>query len=153
MKNYEINDETYAVISQELGKTKIIEKEKDYDVEKDAYKVMDESCRYYGSSYQGRVVASKELLNCSYKLPVVVEESSVLIFFPIKSSLLDDCCWINLNSIKNIEKIDNNKSKITFNNDEKIELDISKLSLENQIYRSTKLESIIFKRLNAKKRD
>ena len=94
MKNYEINDETYAVISQELGKTKIIEKEKDYDVEKDAYKVMDESCRYYGSSYQGRVVASKELLNCSYKLPIIVEESSVLVFFPIKSSWVpNSCCW------------------------------------------------------------
>ena len=44
------------------------------------------------------------MLNCSYKIPILVEESSCLIFFPIKSSLLKDCCWINLNSIKKIEK-------------------------------------------------
>ena len=152
MNNYEINEETYAVISKNVGKTEIIEKNNDYIIDNDAYKVMDDSCKYYGSSYKGRLEAAKELLNCSYKLPILIEESSVLIFFPIKSSLLDDCCWINLNSIKYIEKVDN-KSKITFKNGKTMIFDISKLSLENQIYRSTKLESIIFKRINAKKRD
>lgn len=152
MNNYEINEETYAVISSDIGKTQIIEKNNDYIINNDAYKVMDESCKYYGSSYKGRLEAAKILLDCSYKLPILVEESSVLIFFPIKSSLLDDCCWINVNSIYNIEKIDN-KSQITFKNGKKMIFDISKLSLENQIYRSTKLESIIFKRINAKKRD
>ncbi len=153
MNNYEINEETYAIIAKSVGKTIIIEKNNDYTINNDAYKVMDESCKYYGSSYKGRLEAAKELLNCSYKLPILVEESSVLIFFPIKSSLLDDCCWINLNSISDIKKIDNNKSEITFNNGRKMTFDISKLSLDNQIYRSTKLESIIFKRINAKKRD
>ena len=152
MNNYEINEETYAIISNNVGKTTVIEKDNNYIVNNDAYKVMDESCKYYGSSYKGRLEAAKTLLNCSYKLPIIVEESSVLIFFPIKSSLLDDCCWINLNSIYNIEKVDN-KSQITFKNGKKMVFDISKLSLENQIYRSTKLESIIYKRINAKKRD
>ena len=152
MNNYEINEDTYAVISTDVGKTTIIEKNYEISVDNDAYKIMDESCKYYGSSYMGRVEGSKKILNCSYKLPIVVEESSVLIFFPIKSSLLDDCCWINLNSISNIEKVDN-KSKITFKNGQEIVFDISKLSLENQIYRSTMLESIIFKRINTKKRD
>ena len=151
MNYYEINEETFAVISKSYGRTKIIEENQDYEIENDAYKVMDESCKYYGSSYKGRIEGSKALLNCSYKLPIVVEESSVLIFFPIKSSLLEDCCWINLNSIKNIEKVDN-KTKIVFKNGKEEVFDISKLSLENQIYRSSKLESIIFKRINAKKR-
>ena len=147
-----LNEDTYAIISKDIGKTEVIEKNNNYIVDNDAYKVMDESCKYYGSSYKGRLEAAKTLLNCSYKLPILVEESSVLIFFPIKSSLLDDCCWINLNSISNIEKVDN-KSKITFKNGQEIVFDISKLSLENQIYRSTMLESIIFKRINIKKRD
>lgn len=152
MNNYEINEETYAIISKDIGKTTVIEKDNDYTIDNDAYKVMDESCKYYGSSYKGRLEAAKVLLDCSYKLPILVEESSVLIFFPIKSSLLDDCCWINLNSINSVEKI-GNKSQITFKNGKKMVFDISKLSLDNQIYRSTKLESIIFKRINAKKRD
>ena len=84
MNNYEINEETYAIISQDIGKTEIIEKSNDYIIDNDAYKVMDESCKYYGSSYKGRLEAAKILLNCSYKLPILVEESSVLIFFPIR---------------------------------------------------------------------
>lgn len=149
MDNYEINEDTYAVISNQLGKTTIIEKNNDYTINNDAYNVMDENCKYYGSSYKGRLEAAKIILNCSYKLPILVEESSVLIFFPIKSSLLDDCCWINLNSIQNIEKI-GNKSQVTFKNGKKMIFDVSKLSLENQIYRSSKLESIIFRRIKNK---
>lgn len=150
MENYEINEDTYAVIANSVGNSKVIEKECEYTVNNDAYKIMDESCQYYGSSYKGRLQAAKKILNCSYKLPILVEESSCLIFFPIKSSLADDCCWINLNSIKNVEK-DGNGTKITFQNGQSITFDVSKLSLENQIYRSSRLESLIKKRINAKK--
>ena len=152
MENYEIHEDTYAIIAKKKGMTKVIEKSREYDVSKEAYEVMDENCKYYGSSYKGRMEAAKELLKCSYKLPIIVEESNGLIFFPIKSTFLKDCCWINLNSIKNIEKV-HDKTEITFKNDKKIVFDISKLSLENQIYRSSKLESIIFKRIYSKKRD
>lgn len=151
MENYEINDETYVVMSSRVGETKIIEKEDEYDICCDAYKVMDESCKYYGSSYKGRLNAAKEILDCSYKLPILVEESTSLIFFPIKSSLADDCCWINLNSIKKVEK-NGKKSRIILNNGKILEVDVSKMSIDNQIYRSTRFESIITKRKNAKKR-
>lgn len=150
MENYEINEDTYAVLSEHVGKTKILEKDAEYIIHNDAYKVMDESCQYYGSSYKGRLTAAKNILECSYKLPILVEESSCLIFFPIKSSLLDDCCWINLNSIKKVEKKDTG-SKIIFQNNKELIVNTSKLSLENQIYRAIKLESIIKKRISAKK--
>ena len=106
MKKYEINKETFAVVGKEDEKTRIIEKNEEYLIDSGAYQIMDESCCYYGSSYYGRLKAAKKMLNCSYKIPILVEESSCLIFFPIKSSLLKDCCWINLNSIK--------KSSISF---------------------------------------
>jgi competence protein ComK len=151
MKNYEINDDTYAVIGENIYKTKIIEKNYNYDIDKDAYSVMDESCEYYGSSYKGRLKASKSILDCSYKLPILVEESSFLIFFPIKSSLEEDCVWINLNKIKRVEKVEN-KTNIIFENNKEIVVDASKLSIDNQIMRSTKLESLLRKRIEAKKR-
>lgn len=151
MKNYEINEDTYVVIGENFGRTKVIEKDNSYEINEEAYKIMDDNCKYYGSSYYGRVEASKAILNCSYKLPVIVEESSSMIFFPIKSTLLDDCTWINLNSIKCVEKL-GSKTKITFINDKEMIFDISKLSLENQIYKSSKLETTIIKRINAFKR-
>ena len=151
MKNYEVSDETYAVIGKNGGRSKIIESFNEYDIEKDAYSVMDESCEYYGSNYKGRLKAAKSILNCSYKLPILVEESNFLIFFPIKSSLEEDCVWINLNKIKNIEKVDS-KTNIIFENNKNLLVDASKMSIENQIYRSTRLENLLRKRIQSKKR-
>ena len=145
MIDYEINDNTYAVIAVN-NKTKIIEKDRVVTVDNDAYKIMDDNCKYYGSSYLGRLQAGKIILNCKYKIPILVEESNVLIFFPIKSSLEKDCCWLNPNSISNIEQ-DGENSVVTFKNGKKKIFDVSKYSLENQIFKSSKLESIIYRRI------
>lgn len=151
MESYELNEETYAVIGNLQGNTKIIEKDDEYIINNTAYRIMDDSCQYYGSSYSGRLKASKKILDCSYKLPILVEETSRLIFFPIKSSLLEDCCWINLNCIKKVQRCGKN-TKIIFQNEKEILVNVSKLSIDNQIYRATLLESVILKRINAKKR-
>ena len=106
---------------------------------------MEDSCNYYGSSYNGRLNAAKKILDSNYKVPILIEESEFIVFFPTKSSLLDDCCWINYSFIK---KYDTNgkKTTIIFKNNQQIDVDISKLSLENQISRSYKLELISRKR-------
>ena len=145
MIEYEINEETMAIIPISYYKTLIKETEKEYIIEKRAYEVMEDSCEYYGSTYKGRLAAAKKMLNSSYKIPIIIEESENIIFFPTKSSLLDDCCWINYNYIKKYEKFEN-RVKITFKNNEEIEVDMSKLSLENQISRSSMLELISRKR-------
>ena len=151
MKNYEINDDTYAVIGKDENNSIIIEKDNEYDVETSAYSVMDSSCEYYGSSYKGRLKASKSILNCSYKVPILVEESTYLIFFPTKSSLEVDCIWLNQNKIKDINKY-SGKTEITFENGKKIIVDASKLSIDNQINRGAKLECLLRKRVETKKR-
>lgn len=151
MENYEINSETYALLPVKNGRTKIIEKNNIILCNDKPYKIMDDNCKYYGSSYVGRLEAAKKILDCSYKLPIIVEESDNLIFFPTKSSLLNDCCWLNVKSIKKI--IDHGKSAVViFNNNKELTLSITKYSLENQIYRSSKLESIINRRIMAKKK-
>ena len=150
MENYEINKETYAVLPSKKGRTKIIEKNNVYYFDIKPYEVIDENCKYYGSSYNGRMEAGKKILDCSYKIPIIVEETEKIIFFPTKSLLLKDCGWINGKAIKKIEDL-GKKSKILFNNGKEIIVTVSKESLNNQIYRSSRLESIIAERAKAKK--
>lgn len=150
MKEYEINEETMAIIPINYYQTLVKEYDREYVVEKNAYEIMENSCEYYGSTYKGRLAAAKKMLNSSYKLPIIIEESENIIFFPTKSSLLDDCCWINYNYIKKYEKLEN-RVKITFKNNEEINVDMSKLSLDNQISRSSMLELISRKRKISKK--
>ena len=150
MKEYEINEETMAIIPLGYYQTLVKEVNNEYIVDKKAYEIMEDSCEYYGSTYKGRLTAAKKILNSSYKIPIIIEESENIIFFPTKSSLLEDCCWINYNFIKKYEKYDN-KVMITFQNNEEIEIDMSKLSLDNQISRSTMLELVSRKRKINKK--
>ena len=141
MKEYEINEQTMAIIPINYYQTLVKESENEYVIDENAYQIMENSCEYYGSTYKGRLSAAKKILNSSYKIPIMIEESENIIFFPTKSSLLDDCCWINYNFIKKYES-NGNKTRLIFTNNEEIEVEISKLSLENQISRSTMLELI-----------
>lgn len=145
MKEYEINEETMAIIPINYYQTLVKEVDNEYIIDKKAYEIMEESCEYYGSSYKGRLTAAKKILNSSYKIPIIIEESENIIFFPTKSSLLEDCCWINYNFIKKYDK-KGKKVTVTFINNEELDVDMSKLSLDNQISRSSMLELVSRKR-------
>ncbi len=146
MDSYEINTETLAVLSIDNRTSKVLEKDKEYFVSTSAYKVMDKSCQYFGSSYEGRIAGSKSILNASYKLPVIVEESKEIIFFPTNSAMVEHCSWLALNNIKSYEKY-NDKTKVIFNNDRELILDITYPSFDNQLLRANKLGYIFKKRI------
>ena len=86
------------------------------------------------------------MLSASYKLPIIVAESENMIFFPTKSSLEPDCCWINYSLIKNYQKTSEIVTRIRFYNNSEKEFIISKISLENQMNRSLRLQSILRQR-------
>ena len=140
MNDYEINSTTLAILSVGERKSKIIETNETYLIDKSVLEIIDHSCKYFGSSYKGRNEGTKTMIGIKYKTPILIEESNNIIFFPTCSTRLDDCMWISLNNIKNYIKFKRN-SKIIFKNDYELILDISYGSLENQILRSTMLDS------------
>ena len=140
--NYEINENTLAILYDGYDRTKVVELNNEYEIKERAYKIMEQNCEYYGSTYVGRIKAAKKMLNCSYKIPVLVEESNSLIFFPTMSSLSEECSWINYSAIQNYIK-KNNIIELDFGNNKKINVEMSKISLENQLARASRLESII----------
>lgn len=142
MELYEINSKTLAVIPINKYQSKIIEEEETYIIEKNPISIIDHSCRYFGSSYIGRHEGTKSMIGINYKSPILIEESSNIIFFPTCSTRLDNCYWISLNKIKEYKK-DNKTAKVIFKNGYELKLDISYGSLENQILRSTLLESVL----------
>lgn len=150
--NYEINKETLAIIPNGCTNSKVIEMENEYDIDFTPYEVMKHSCMYFGSSLEGRLDGTKNMLGSIYKSPIMVEESKNIIFFPTKSPNLDSNVWISLNNIKNYEKNGSN-TKIYFKNNQQIDVDIPFLSFENQVLRATRLESIFRHRKFEEKND
>ena len=145
---YEVNDDTLAVIGVSNNKTRIIEYNSDFLLEDNAYQVIDYSCNYFGSSYKGRVEGTKNILGCKNKVPVIIEESKEIIFFPTTSPELSKCCWISLSSIEKIDSCGKN-SIIYLKNNKKIFLNVSKQSIDNQIFRATRLKYL----LNTRKKE
>ncbi len=142
MKNYEINSETLAIIPIENYKSKIIEKDREFIVDMTPMKIIDNSCQYFGSSYQGRFMGTKNLIGVSHKAPIIIEESREIIFFPTNSPRLYECAWISLKHLNNYKR-NEETSKILFNNGNLLELDISYGSLDNQVLRAARLESVL----------
>lgn len=145
MNKYEINSETLAVIGIDQGQTRVIEHNNDYIIKEKAYDVMDYSCNYFGSSYSGRVDGSRKMINANYKLPIIVEETSEMIFFPTTSPEYDECIWISLSGYQGVEKVDK-KSIIKLKTGEEIEVNISKTSIENQVLRASRLQYVLNER-------
>ena len=145
MKEYEINSSTLAIIPIDNEKSIVYEEAEEYIIEKSSNSIIKENCEFYGSSYDGRCVGTKALTGIKTKYPIIIEESRNIIFFPTSSSRTKQSSWIALNKIQKYNKF-NNKSKILFKNDKKINLDISYYSLENQICRATMLKSKLYER-------
>jgi len=150
MISYEINCDTLALIPISDKETKIIERNSIFNIPISVMDIIENSCEYFGSSYIGRHEGTKKLIGITHKAPIIIEETRNLIYFPTTSPRLDNCVWISLNNIKTYERI-NGQTELEFNNNKRIKLDISFGSLDNQVLRATKLESVLRKRINATK--
>ena len=101
--NYEISRGTLAIVPSEGDSSMIYEDETQYIVPEKPFKIMEDSCKYFGSTYEGRKNGARNILGAEYKVPIVVEDENNLIVFPTTSPLAEDCVWISLKRVKNIE--------------------------------------------------
>lgn len=145
---YEINKGTLAIIPNEKESSLVYEDELRYIINQRPFEIMEESCKYFGSTYQGRKESARDILGAEYKVPIIVEDTDNLIVFPTTSPLAEDCVWISLKRVKKFEKIDSNNTRIMFDNDKEIIVPCSYRTIENQISRASRLDLIMRNRKN-----
>ncbi len=145
MQTYEINEGTVALLPVSKNQTKVYEDEEELEINKTPYEIMEESCAYFGSTYAGRQVGAQTILGNGYKVPIIVEESKDMIFFPTLSPTSSSCWWLALNHIEKVEKVGEN-TKIHFDTGLELIIPISYRSLQNQLLRATRLQTILKKR-------
>lgn len=144
---YEISNGTLAIVPEKEGSIVYEDNEK-YLINEVPFKIMEDSCRYFGSSYNGRKEGSRDILGAEYKVPIIVEDSENLIVFPTTSPSAPDCVWISLNRIKNYVKVDGYNTKIVFDNNKEIIVPCSYRTIENQVSRASRLDFVLRKRKN-----
>ena len=143
---YEINKGTLAIMPNENESSLVYEDEDRFLIEQSPFQIMEESCMYFGSTYEGRKESARSILGAEYKVPVIVEHTDNLIVFPTTSPKSDDCIWISLKRVKNFERIDNSNTKVIFDNNKEIIVPVSYRTLENQISRASRLDFMMRKR-------
>ena len=145
----EINTKTCFLKGIDNSTCKIVNGIEEKTVKMSLKKFLNYNCEYYGSSFEGRKQSSKRLLGMKYKLPIVIEESREMVFFPTTSSESNNCIWISLNNISSYEEKDFS-TVVTFNTGQIEKFDISMESFENQVLRASKLLLILKNRKQSK---
>lgn len=148
--NYEINYDTQLILPLGEFKSKVIEHDDEYIVNSSVQEILEHSCEYFGSSFEGRKDGTRKMLGITHKSPIIVEESRKMIFFPTTSPEREDCIRINLEKIEKYYKVENGKSAILFKNGDILEFDLSYGSLSNQILRATRLKFVLDERTSKK---
>jgi competence protein ComK len=141
MESYEINKDTVALIPKE-EKTVVYEVDKSFIVDKSPLQIMEDSCEYFGSSLSGRQQGTLNLAGYTHKVPVIVEETFDLIFFPTLSPKNENCSWLSYKHIIKPDKF-KDKSIVELKNGKKLLLDVSCAILDNQMYRCSRIEDIL----------
>ena len=142
---YEIDLSTVMLIGLDGLRTKVITLDNEFIIYVDSKKIVDNSCKYFGSSLTERVNMTKRLINIKSKSPIVIEESRDIIFFPLKS-IRDKCnIWISFNNLEKYVKFED-KTIFYFKNNKEVIIDFSYYIIDNQVTRSLMLDYEIKKR-------
>lgn len=147
LNEYLITTSTIMVKSLDNDNSMIYDFAGEYVSKMDINSIIESSCNFYGSSYDGRIKWSKEVLNTKIKLPVVIEESKNIIFFPTRSISNNDCIWLSYNNIVKFEK-NGNSTNVFFNDNRVYCIDVSYDIIDRQIYNCLRLEKILLNRRN-----
>jgi competence protein ComK len=119
----------------------ILEEEDMFLVLKRPIEVMEQSCKYYGSSYAGRKEGTKELIGVTHKAPTAISPADNLYYFPTTSSTRKDCAWLSHFHVASNKQTPRGTLLVTFTNGQTLKLDMSKGSFDNQLHRTAQLRS------------
>ena len=131
---YEIDLSTLVLIGLSDTETKVYTLEDQFIVKENSKKIIDDSCRYFGSSLTDRIKATNRLVNMASKTPIIVEESRNIIFFPLKSTREKCNIWISFNQLDKYLK-DGRNTILKFKNGKQIILNFSYYIVDNQVTR------------------
>ena len=101
-------------------------------------KILDDSCIYYGSSLKGRIKGVKNILNISYKVPIMISEKRKIVLFPLSGLKNNEIILINFDVIKEYYNVDN-FINVVFKGDFEKKFMCSRTIFNNQINKCSRL--------------
>ncbi|PBB06095.1 competence protein ComK [Salimicrobium humidisoli] len=151
---YEVNERTVALIAiEEEGKirTRVMEVEDSFTVDLPPTKVIDNSCKYFGSNLSGRISGTKAITNYTHKSPIVISGMLKLYYFPTMSPSRLECSWISHSFVRDFApgQTDPRRTRVQFVNKLSEELPVSPGVFSNQLERTAQFRLMYEKRFTS----
>ncbi|UOR13183.1 competence protein ComK [Halobacillus amylolyticus] len=151
-REYEVNPQTMALIAKydEHGQviTEVIESGGRFDLPFYPGHIIDQSCRYFASSLEGRMAGTKQVAGFTHKPPIVISQKMGMYFFPIISPKRKECSWIAHKYIRNYDPAMDHTTTIHFVNGVSVNVPVSEGMIANQIQRTAQFRFTLEDRLS-----
>lgn len=152
---YEINPCTMMITPTSYGSktySKIVELQDEFLSPFRPIDIIKKSCQYFGSSYEGRITGTKQLIGIFHKVPITIDPTNSIYFFPTISPTNSQCIWISHEHVASHKRLEQNTTLVTFRNKESYIVPISYSSFENQLLRTALLRTKLMQRIEETER-
>ena len=148
---HEITPLTMAILPQHdengYAGSLIMEEEEEFIVKYSPSKMIDDACKFFGASLKGRQIGTREISNMTHKVPISIDPSSGMYFFPTLSPVNPMCAWIAHTHIGKIMEAADQCTQIIFKNGQSIIVDVSFGSMMNQVNRTAQFRYMLDNRI------
>jgi competence protein ComK len=155
IEEYEVNPYTMFIKPVIYGSkvySQIYELEDEYLSPFKPLEIIKKSCEYFSSSFEGRKEGTKQLIGLTHKVPIVIDPTNFIYFFPTTSPTRAECIWISHEHIMNYRRIDPRQTMVTFQNKQSINVPISYSSFDTQMLRTALLRTKLMQRIGQTER-
>lgn len=150
IKEYEVNPFTMFVKPITYGSkiySEIFEVEDEFLSPFKPLDIIRNSCEYYGSDYEGRRNGTKQLVGYAHKIPIAIDPTNRIFFFPTTSPSRQECIWISHEHVKDYERVNPQETVILFNNNQSYKFPVSCSSIISQLERTAYLRTKLMQRI------
>ncbi|MHD0448971.1 competence protein ComK [Staphylococcus cohnii] len=107
-------------------------KEEESMIKERTHKIIDRSCRFYGSSYVFKKEDTIRITGISIKPPILFTPLFPTYFFPTHSDRKTQNTWINIHYVQSIRSLKDKKCRVNFVDNQYIVVNISAHSMQHQ---------------------
>lgn len=150
IEEYEVNPFTMFVKPIAYGSkiySEIFEVEDEFLSPFKPLDIIRNSCEYYGSDYEGRRNGTKQLVGYAHKIPIAIDPTNRIFFFPTTSPSRQECIWISHEHVKDYERVNPQETLILFNNNQSFKFPVSCSSIISQLERTAYLRTKLMQRI------
>ncbi|WP_137789322.1 competence protein ComK [Bacillus sp. E(2018)] len=117
-------------------------------VEKKPFRIIKDSCPYYGGTYDGKKDAAQINLGRMCFPPIMIDTKLDIFFFPTKSPRKDSCIWLSQPHIDDIESIDWKNVRVLFLNGMDLPIESTSRALKAKLHRAAHYRNVLLNRTN-----